>query len=192
MQAGAAGYEVLSRGPEAFVSKLKEIQLSEPVDNRLHRDRYRIFYDWIRNRDDDPAFDVIRDLVRKFVWSNFPVSEEAVVLGKPSPKQRIHSPATAAKAFGVTRWKLESRMVALGLAYRTSERSRAVADDYSSASVMESIANEINSFIRGRDAADMLGIDLSLFRSLVRGGLVPQAMMVAKNAPYYLGPACRA
>lgn len=85
--AGTAGFEVLRHGPDAFRQKLKDIQRAHPIDNTLYRTRYRVFFEWLRNRDDDPQFDVIRDLVREFIFHNFPISEGSIVLRQPCPEQ---------------------------------------------------------------------------------------------------------
>ncbi|MCP6280547.1 hypothetical protein NL459_28370, partial [Klebsiella pneumoniae] len=71
-----------------------------------YRARYRFFFEWLRYRDDDRDFDIIRDLVRDFVWKNFPVARGALVLGKECPRQFVHSLSTAVRASGITKRQL--------------------------------------------------------------------------------------
>lgn len=118
--AGTAGLRVLREGPDAFSAKLKDIQMAQSLDNTLYRTRFRVFFEWLRYRDDDPDFDGIRDIVRDFVFRNFPIAEGQVVLGQPCPEQYVHSLATARSTFGISGWKLGRRLAAIGLAQRSS------------------------------------------------------------------------
>ena len=128
--AGTAGFQVLRDGPDMFRSKLKSIQMAQPLDNTLYRTRFRVFFEWLRYRDDDPDFDVIRDIVRDFVFRNFPVAKGQAVLGQPCPEQYVHSLATARSAFGISGWKLGRRLAAIGLAQRSSVSKRFVLNEY--------------------------------------------------------------
>ncbi|WP_126153984.1 hypothetical protein [Paracoccus haematequi] len=58
---------ILRDGSEALRQTLKEIQASHPVGEKLYRSHYGVFFDWLRSRDDDPDFDVVRDVVREFI-----------------------------------------------------------------------------------------------------------------------------
>ncbi|APZ52943.1 TniQ protein [Salipiger abyssi] len=100
LRAGNAGYAVMRNGLDAILATLREIQSLTPIDARLHRHRFGLFYNWLRDRDEDPAFDIIRDSVREYIWSNFPVTEGSIILGVPTPEQRVHTPATAATRAG--------------------------------------------------------------------------------------------
>lgn len=84
-EAGSAGFAVLRKGSDAFRQALKEIQTAHPIDSTLYRTRYRVFFEWLRYRDDDPAFDPIRDLMRDFIFRNFPIAEGVHVLGQADP-----------------------------------------------------------------------------------------------------------
>lgn len=48
--AGTAGLSILRDGPEALRQKLKEIQDSHPVGEKLYRSHYGVFFDWLRSR----------------------------------------------------------------------------------------------------------------------------------------------
>lgn len=93
-RSGCIGLSILKDGPDALCDTLKELQRAVPLDAALYRTRYRLFFDWLRYRDDGPDFDIIRDLVREFIFQNYPVAEGAVVLGKPCPRQPAHSIST--------------------------------------------------------------------------------------------------
>ena len=66
-----------------FRQKSKDVQKALPVDNTLYRTRYRVLFEWRRN------------LMRKFIIRNFPISEGSIILDRPCPEQYVHSLSTA-------------------------------------------------------------------------------------------------
>lgn len=85
-RAGSIGFSILKDGPDALCDGLKELQRAVPLDAALYRTRHRLFFDWLRYRDDDPDVDIIRDLVREVIFQNYPIAEGAIVLGKACPR----------------------------------------------------------------------------------------------------------
>jgi hypothetical protein len=114
--AGAAGFPVLAAGPDALHQVLTDMKRGHVNDAGRYRARYRFFFEWLRYRDDDRDFDIIRDLVRDFIWKNFPVARGALVLGKECPRQFVHSFSTAVRASGITKRQLGRRLCSMGLA----------------------------------------------------------------------------
>lgn len=184
-QAGSIGFSMLKRGPDALCHTLKELQRAVPLDAALYRSRYRLFFDWLRYRDDDPDFDVIRDLVRDFIFQNYPVAKGAIVLGKPCPRQLVHSISTASRAYGVTRWQLGRRLTALGLAQRSADDRDFRLTDYVSAEVMDQIAGDFNALMTAGDTAQWLGIDRFLLTKLTDGGVIQKFFADKHASPRY-------
>lgn len=184
-RAGSAGFEVLRKGPDAFQRKLKEIQEAHPVDNTLYRTRYRVFFEWLRHRDDDPAFDVIRDLVRDFVFKNFPIAEGAIVLGQPCPEQYVHSLSTARSRYGVSGWKLARRLEAMGLATRNASGRGFVLKRYVSTEVINDIVTDFDALLNAGDTASKLGIERFMLTKLTNAGLISKYFADKNAYPHY-------
>ncbi|MDF2143280.1 TniQ family protein [Paenirhodobacter sp. CAU 1674] len=184
-KAGSAGYAVLRQGPEAFRQKLKDIQDAHPIDNTLYRTRYRVFFEWLRYRDDDPAFDPIRDLVRDFIFRNFPISEGTTVLGKPCPEQFVHSLSTARSTYGVSGWKLARRLAALGLAERKTVGKGFVLKAYVPSEVVSGIVTELDALLNAGEAAQHLGIERFMLEKLTRPGLIDKFFDERNSSPLY-------
>lgn len=184
-QAGSIGFSILKDGPDALCDWLKELQRAVPLDAALYRTRYRLFFDWLRYRDDDPDFDIIRDLVREFIFQNYPVSEGAVVLGKPCPRQLVHSISTASRAYGVTRWQLGRRLTALGLAQRSADDRDFRLTDYVPTEMMDQIAGDFAALMNAGDAAKWLGIARFLLTKLTDGGVVQKFFTEKHASPLY-------
>lgn len=127
---GTAGFNVLQRGPDALRGKLKAIQMAQPLDNILYRTRFRVFFDWLRDRDDDPDFDIIRDIVRDLVFRNFPIAKGQMVLGHHCPEQYVHALAIARSSFGISVWKLGRRLAAICLAQCSSASRQFILNQY--------------------------------------------------------------
>lgn len=183
--AGTAGYGVLRHGPDAFREKLKEIQRAHPVDNTLYRTRYRVFFEWLRHRDDDPQFDVIRDLVREFIFRNFPISEGYIVLGQPCPEQYVHSLSTARSRYGMSGWKLARRLASMGLAERKTSGQGFVLTGYVPTEIINDIATDFDDLLNAADAGKHLGVERFMMTKLTKPGLVEKYFDEKNASPMY-------
>ena len=183
--AGTAGFRVLCEGPDLFRAKLKDIQMAQPIDATLYRTRFRVFFESLRYRDDDPDFDVIRNIVRDFVFRNFPIAEGQVVLGQPCPQQYVHSLATARSTFGISGWKLGRRLAAVGLAQRSSVSKRFVLRDYAPADIVRGIVTEVDALLNATEAAEHIGIDRIMVTKFTARGLVPRYYAEHNTTPLY-------
>lgn len=183
--AGTAGFNVLQRGPDALRAELKAIQMAQPLDNTLYRTRFRVFFDWLRDRDDDPDFDIIRDMVREFVFRNFPIAKGQMVLGHPCPEQYVHSLATARSSFGISGWKLGRRLAAIGLAQRSSASRQFILNQYVPTDVVSDIATEVDALFNATEAAHAVGIDRLMMAKFTARGLIPRYYAEHNSTPLY-------
>lgn len=183
--AGTAGIGVLREGPRALRRKLKSIQDSHPVGEKLYRSHYRVFFDWLRYRDDDSEFDAVRDVVRDFIFKNFPIPEGAIVLGKPCPEQHVHSFSTAKQVFGVSHWKLGRKLATMGMAKRHSRGRFYTLERYIPAAMLNDIVTEVNALLTSKEAAKIIGINYVLLEKLATHGLVKRHFDDGLSTPYY-------
>lgn len=185
LRAGNAGYAVMQNGPDVMLATLREIQSLTPIDARLHRHRFGLFYNWLRDRDEDPAFDIIRDSVREYIWSNFPVTEGSIILGVPAPEQRVHTPATAATVSGVSRWKIEKHLIQRGIAWPRDNGQGVHLHAYPSAETISQITAQVDSMVSATRAGEILGVTLATLRLLREKGLVSHAPACPKGTSYF-------
>ncbi|MBU3033944.1 TniQ family protein [Tritonibacter mobilis] len=183
--AGTVGFSVLRRGPDAFRQKLKDIQQAHPIDNTLYRTRYRVFFEWLRHRDDDPQFDVIRDLVREFIFRNFPISEGSIVLGQPCPEQYVHSLSTARSRYGMSGWKLARRLASMGLTERKVSGKGFILKDYVPTKIINDITTDFGALLNATDAGKYLGIERFMMAKLTQPGLVEKYFDEKNASPMY-------
>ncbi|PRZ41273.1 TniQ family protein [Tritonibacter scottomollicae] len=183
--AGTAGYDILRHGPDAFRQRLKDIQQAHPVDNTLYRTRYRVFFEWQRHRDDDPQFDLIRDLVREFIFRNFPISEGSIVLGHPCPEKYVHSLSTARSRYGMSGWKLVRRLASLGLAERKTSGQGFVLTGYVRTEIINDIATDFDALLNATDAGKYLGVERFMMAKLTKPGLVEKYFDEKNASPLY-------
>ena len=185
MAAGASGYRILVGGETAFRQALKNVQTAAPIDAGVYKSRYRNFFGWLRYRNDDRDFDVIRDLVREFVFRNFPVPEGAQVLGERCPRQYVYSIPSASRAFGVSRQQLSRRLCALGLATRIGPADRVVLDRYIEHDLACEIAGDFGQLLDASAAAKKLGIGRHLLARLTGPGLIRKFHATDAAAPLF-------
>lgn len=183
--AGAAGFSVLAAGPDALHQVLTDMKRGHVNEAGRYRARYRFFFEWLRYRDDDRDFDIIRDLVRDFVWKNFPVARGALVLGKECPRQFVHSLSTAVRTSGITKRQLGRRLCSMGLATPNGEKLGFDIHDYIPDGVLATIAAEFSGLLNATEAAAYLGIKPFLLTKLTRPDLIPVFLREEKALPLY-------
>jgi len=185
LEAGAAGFEILSGGPSALRAALQQVQNAQPIDSTLYRTRFRVFFEWLRYRDDDRDFDVIRNIVREYILDNFPIATGDMVLGQPCPEQRVHSLATARSAYGISAWKLGRRLAALGLVHSSGNSRAFVLDRYIPADGIRHVATEVSGLLNATQAGRHLGIDRALVSRLTQRGLIKKFYTDHNSSPLY-------
>ncbi|MEX0319905.1 MAG: hypothetical protein AB3N21_18255 [Ruegeria sp.] len=185
VEAGAAGYQVLSEGKDALTRKLKEIQNRNPIEYQLYRSKYRVFYQWLRDRDEGPEYDEIRDHVRQFVFDNFPVKPGALVLGVPCTEQKLHTICTASRRFGISRQMLSRCLVERGLAEQVPGSTTPKIHAYIQNAAVENIMFETIGTMDIRQAAQYLGIDRNLMARFVGRGWITHLVKPGTDWPRF-------
>lgn len=183
--AGTAGLSILRGGPQALRQKLKEIQDSHPVGEKLYRSHYGVFFDWLRSRDDDPDFDVVRDVVREFIFENFPVTVGSIVLGKPCPEQQVHSFSTAKQVFGIPHHRLGQKLVTLGMAKPHASDRFYTLTRYIPTALLINIVAEVGTRLSAKDAGAMIGVETVVLARLASQGLIPKQAEYGKRSTIY-------
>lgn len=183
--AGTAGLSILRGGPEALRQKLKEIQDSHPVGEKLYRPHYGVFFDWLRFRDDDRDFDVVRDVVREFTFENFPATVGSIVLGKPCPEQLVHSFSTATQVFGIPHHRLGQKLVTLGMAKPHKSDRFYILTRYIPAPLLTDIIAELGTRISAKEAAKVIGVETVVLARLARHDLIPKQSEYGKRSTIY-------
>lgn len=183
--AGTAGIGVLREGPKALRRKLKSIQDSHPVGEKLYRSHYRVFFDWLRYRDDDSEFDAVRDVVRDFIFKNFPVTEGSIVLGKPCPQQHVHSFSTAKQVFGISHHRLGRKLASMGMAKRHPRGRFYILQRYIPSALLSDIVAEVNTLLSAKEAAKIIGVETVVLARLTSHGLIAKHSEYGERSTLY-------
>ncbi|MDO5703723.1 MAG: TniQ family protein [Paracoccus sp. (in: a-proteobacteria)] len=183
--AGTAGLSILRGGSEALRKNLEEIQDSYPVGEKLYRSRYGVFFDWLRFRDDDPDFDVVRDVVREFIFENFPVTVGSIVLGRPCPEQHVHSFATAKQVFGIAHHRLGQKLFTLGMAKPHASDRFYTLTRYIPTALLIDIIAELGTRLSAKEAAKIVGVETVVLARLASHGLIPKLSEYGKRSTIY-------
>lgn len=183
--AGTAGIAVLLEGPRAMQEKLKSIQNSHPVGEKLYRSHYRVFFDWLRYRDDDNEFDAVRDVVRDFIFKNFPVTEGSIVLGKPCPEQHVHSFSTAKQVFDISHHRLGRKLTTMGMAKLHPCGKFYTLEHYIPTTLLSNIVAEVNMLLSAKEAAKIIGIDGVVMARLASHGLIAKHSEYGERSTLY-------
>ena len=183
--AGAAGFRVLRAGKDALTRKLKQIQNRNPIEYQLYRSKYRVFYQWLRDRDDGPEFDEIRDHVRQFVFDNFPVKPGALVLGVPCSEQKLHTICTASRRYGISNKMLGRCLVDRGLARQVPGSQTPRIGAYIPNAVIEEIVFETVGTMDIGQAARYLDMDRNIVSRLVGQGWISHLVKPGTDWPRF-------
>ena len=88
-------------------------------------------------------------------------------------------------AFGMKRRMLKHQLLKLGYARLQPQSTKFQLLKYPSSALLSEISSKTSTYVGGRAAADILGIDYNVLRKLVVAGLVKQEGAFAKNAPFF-------
>lgn len=127
-----------------MVAKLAELERKRPNDNSLYRARFGVFFEWLRNRGDDDAFDAIRDPVRAFIFETHPVPKGALVLGVENPKRQFHTHRTLSRERQLNFMRTGHALLKRGFV-RRNENNQFELLRYIPSSVADEVAQELNS-----------------------------------------------
>lgn len=139
----AAGFDIVRHGPDAIKAKL--IQLSfegDGVGDGVRQVYHRMFTTLGRHLNEEPAFNVFRDILREAVLDLWPLAAGEIVLGHVIPERRIHSVVTAANELSVNPDRLRPLLVEAGAIAADDHRphARVTFDTRRFASLLESIS----------------------------------------------------
>lgn len=183
--AGTAGLRTLRKGSKGLRGKLKEIRDSHPIEEKLHRAHYRVFFEWLRYRDDDTDFDIFRNIVRDFIFKNFPIQQGSIIFGKPCPEQRLHTFTTAHKLFRIPHIRLGRKLATMGIAKLEAGGRFYSLHRYIPTEVLNDIRSEVISLVGAKEAAKSIGIQYVLFERLAEQGLVKRYYEDGQVTSYY-------
>ncbi|TFL18302.1 TniQ family protein [Jannaschia formosa] len=168
----ALGYSVLRRGPSDFQDALHDLASAASGPHDAWRKAFGGLYDWLAyGGQDDPRCDVLRDLMREVILDAWPVAEGETILGVATPRRRLHSVASAAKAGGVSEAVMRALLVRHGLAEADDPRpdARLTVD----ADKAIPIVAQASRMIGERQLRVRMGVpSKERFESLVRAGLL--------------------
>ncbi|WP_128254753.1 TniQ family protein [Falsirhodobacter deserti] len=183
--AGTAGLGVLRGGPNGLRRKLRAIRDAHPIEDKLHRWHYGVFFEWLRYRDDDKDFDIFRNIVRDFIFKNFPIAAGAIVFGQPCPEQRLHSLTTAEKLYGVPHIRLGRKLAQLGYAKLEPSGRFYTLRRYIPVDVLNNISTELNTLVGAKEASKSIGIKYVLFERLADQGLIKRYFEDGQAKSFY-------
>ena len=171
IKAGSLGYSYLRHGPDAMIGKLAELERLRPNDNSLYRARFGVFFEWLRNRDDDDAFDAIRDPVREFIFETHPLPKGAKVLGVENPTRRFHTHRSLAKERRLDFTRAGHALIQRGFV-RKSEHNSFELLKYVPTVVADEVAHELNRVFTITRTAKKLGITRATLDQLIAHKLI--------------------
>lgn len=171
IKSGHIGYSFLKNGPDAMVAKLSELERKRPNDNTLYRARFGVFFEWLRNRDDDSAFDVIRDPVRSFIFETYPVPKGALVLGVENPKRQFHTHRTLSKERRLNFTKTGHALLQRGFV-RRNDNNHFELLRYIPSEVADEVAHELNRVFTISHTAKKLGLTRATIDRLLANKLI--------------------
>ncbi len=182
IQAGRCGFDVFAKGPHALRQKLKSLQDTAWVGRALHRQTYRVFFQWLRGHRHDDSFAPVIDVVRGFIFDNFPIKIGTDILGGVCKAQKLHSIGTASQKFGITRERLGQALIFEGLACRKVAGKATKIAAYLPEPEVRHIISELQNAVPIHHAARFLGLERNLFATLVARSLIPRYVGQHKNA----------
>lgn len=182
IKAGQCGFDVFASGLDALRQKLKSLQDTAWVGRSLHRQTYRVFFQWLRGHRHDESFAPVTEVVRAFIFDNFPIKVGTEILGGVCEAQKLHTIGTASLKFGITRERLGQALIYEGIAFQKGRGKAAKIRAYLPEPEVRRVVSDVKNALPIHQAAQFLGFERNLFTALVARGLIPRYVGQHKNA----------
>ena len=184
-EAGAAGFEVLRHGSEAFIAELHRLQ-SEPLQsNASHKLDLGPFWTWLNCGGDGEGMAALRDVVRDHVFRNYPVEAGTVVLGQAYPRTQVYSIHSAKRAFCISRARLNAKLVEAGLAAPNGSPERVTVLRPLRSEDLEPLLAPTSGLVCRDEAKARLGTSEAIFRQLRLAGVIGRHVEPTDRRPRY-------
>ncbi len=114
--AGAAGFEIASEGEDSIRAFLAGLQdhLTSTKGDWGPRLAFGRLYEWLAHESDDPAYDPLRDIIRRHVVATMPLGRGDKVFGCEVRARQIHSVRSASLETGTHPKRLRKLLHAAG------------------------------------------------------------------------------
>jgi prepilin-type processing-associated H-X9-DG protein len=177
--ARARGYAAMKRGPSAFQDALHVLASAASGSYAASRKAFGGLYAWLAdNGPDDPRLDALRGVMREAILDEWPVAESETILGVATPRRRLHSVGSAAKAAGVFEAVMRALLVGHGLVQQDDPRpdARLTVDAAQAATIIAQASRMVGE----RQLRLQMGVSSrERFGALVRAGLLVPVLPVA-------------
>lgn len=185
LKAGRIGFSYLRHGPQALIEKMDELEQNRPDDSSLYIARYGVFFEWLRDRDTDPHFDELRDLVRKFIFETFPVPKGGQVLGQQNPKRHKYTFDSLAKEKRLNKAQLGYMLLDLGYVKRCEGSSHFAPIGYIPAEIGDDVAGKLKALRTPAQTAKNMGISKPILDALTQNGVIETYFKHPQAVPVY-------
>lgn len=184
-EAGSAGFEILREGPEAFLGELERLQSDPLQSNASHKLDLGPLWIWLNCGGKDEGMATLRDVVREHVFRNYPVEAGTIVLGEACPRTQVFSINSAKRAFGISRARLNAKLVEAGLAAPNGSPDRVTLLHPLRAEHVQPLLAPAEGRLTRADALARLGASDSIFRQLRLAGVIGQYTEPTDKRPHY-------
>ena len=184
-EAGAAGFDVLRNGHEAFITELHRLQTDPLQSNASHKLDLGPFWTWLGCGGDGEDMAALRDVVREHVFRNYPVEAGTVVLGQACPRTQVYSIHSAKRAFRISRARLNAKLVEAGLAAPNGSPDRVTILRPLRAEKVEPLLAPTEGFLSREEAKVRLGASEAIFRQLRFAGVIGRHTEPTDRRPRY-------
>lgn len=115
-EAGAVGYDIAAAGEAGIRSLLTRLQdgFQQRRGDLGPRSVFGRLYEWLAHESNDPAYDPLRDIIRKHVIETMPVGPGDQIFGREVTIRRLHSVRSASLETGAHPKRLRKLLHAAG------------------------------------------------------------------------------
>ena len=172
--AGAAGFEICSKGVAGIRNFLSDIQHEHPYSKRATDGPQAIFgrvYQWLDCGAQDACFDPVRDILRTHIIETIPVGAGEKILGQTVDRRRLHSIRSATTEFGLHGKRLRKILALKGIIANGHDAlpdNRVIFDADQAIGVLERITNSVSL----HDAGVYLNAGRAQVRLLEKNGFI--------------------
>ncbi|OLS52679.1 TniQ family protein [Rhodovulum sulfidophilum] len=180
-QAGARGFEILSRGERGLRDLLEAIHRDAGAPVSLSRRHYGCLFNWLEQSHAD-QYEPLRAIVRDFMAETYPIGEGDMLFGKPCAARRVYSVEALRRDLGLGYRQTLELLQANGFLTSGGDVGKSALLD---ARALKPIVERFTGAICQVAAQRKVNAPRAQFDALVAGGILSPIAGSPVGRPYY-------
>ncbi|MEO9825325.1 MAG: TniQ family protein [Paracoccaceae bacterium] len=184
-EAGQAGFDALQAGEEGLCKALESLVAPEALRTVHHKSDLGALFEWLRTSALGEAFEPLKDIVRDFIFCNYPIQEGQTVLGKACTSREKYTVHTAWQTLGMQRNRMNRVLLSGGQAQLDDEDKSIRLKEALDAKDVAQIAAQMEGRLTAQQASARLAVSTEVLQQFKERSILTPIIDALDLIPKY-------